>query len=205
MRPISGLERPWAQWLIVGLCALLITVTASVAIGLRAASREIARLRAADLEARVEREQLERRLAREQSTRESLTLELSRHRTRAAAAGELPTLTLSPLRTRGAAPPEATVVPPPPTQLIDLRLVLPRGAERRYTHFVTAMRSWSGGDPIWSRGQLAPSLVDGRSTIVVRVPGEIFTPGAYEIAVTGAGGGPEADVASYELTVGAAR
>src|SRR5687767_2620166 len=102
MRPISGLERPWAQWLLLALSLLLIFVAAAVAIGLRRASREIERLRATDLEARVEREALERRLAREQSTRESLALELTRHRSRAGAARESPTLTLWPLSTRGA-------------------------------------------------------------------------------------------------------
>ena len=205
MRPISGLERPWAQWLLLALSLLLIFVAAAVAIGLRRASQEIERLRAVDLEARVEHEELERRLAREQSTRESLALELARHRSRAGAARELPTLTLWPLRTRRATPAEATVLPPAATELIDLRLVLPRGAERRHTHFQAAMRSWSGGDTIWSRGHLTPATVDGRPTIVTRVPGEILQPGAYEIAVTGAGGGPGSDVASYEVTVGPLR
>jgi hypothetical protein len=202
MRPISGLERPWAQWLLVALSVLLIALAAWGAIGLRRASREIERIKAADLEARVEREQIERRLAREQSTRESLALELARHRTRAAEGSAPPTLTLWPLRTRGSIPPEATVALPSATQVIDVRLVLPRGVDRRHAQFHATMRSWSGGDTIWTRGRLTASSLEGRPTVVARVPGDVFQPGAYEIALTAGSGGAAAGVASYEVTIG---
>lgn len=204
MRPISGLERPWVQWLLVALSVLLIALAARGAIGLRRASREIERMKAADLEGRVEREQIERRLAREQSTRESLALELARHRTRAEGSAP-PTLTLWPLRTRAATPPEATVALPSATQVIDVRLVLPRGVDRRHTQFQATMRSWSGGDTIWSRGRLTASSPEGRPTVVARVPGDVFQPGAYEIALTGSSAGAAADVASYEVTIGSQR
>lgn len=205
MRPISGLERPWVQWLLVALSVLLIALAARAAIGLRRASREIERIKAADLEARVEREQIERRLAREQSTRESLALELARHRTRAAEGPAPPTLTLWPLRTRAATPPEATVALPSATQVIDVRLVLPRGVDRRHTQFQATMRSWSGGDTIWTRGRLTASSLEGRPTVVARVPGDVFQPGAYEIALSGSSAGAAADVASYEVTIGSVR
>jgi hypothetical protein len=187
---------------LVALSILLVALAAWGAIGLRRASREIDRIKAADLEARVEREQIERRLAREQSTRESLALELARHRTRAAEGSAPPTLTLWPLRTRGATPPEATVAPPSATQVVDVRLVLPRGADRRHTQFHAAMRSWSGGDTIWMRGRLTASSIEGRPTVVARVPGDVFQPGAYEVALTAGSAGAGADVASYEVTVG---
>lgn len=203
MRPVSGLDRPAVQWLLVALSLVLMALAGWGAVGLRRAGREVERLRAADLEGRLQRDQLEARLAREQSTRESLALELARARSGTVTAEKtLPTLTLTPLRARGATPPQATVTAPPPDALIELRLVLPRAAERRGAAYDIVVRSWSGGGTIWTRGAILSSSRDGRTFVPARMAGDVLAPGSYEVSLFAtAADGTRSEVASYEVTV----
>ena len=205
MRRVPGFERPLLQWVFVALALTLAALTATEAIALRRLRRAIEELRAADLNARLDREQMERRLSREQSARESFVLEVERLRGSVSPTGAGTTLTLSPLRARDATPPDATVMAPAPAQSIQLRLLLPGGRHEPSTRFAVSVRSWSSGRSIWSRGELAPSVVDGKAAIVARVTGDVLAPGAYEIGVsevTADGNGRE--VAFYEFAVGSA-
>lgn len=200
MRPVSGFDRPVVQWLFVALGVALVIAAAAEAIGLRRTAAQIEALRAADLNGRIERQQLEARVAREQAARESLSLELARAGGRAVAPA-LATLTLTPLTKRGATPPAPTVAPPAPDQTIELRLVLDAGARGSAKRYAIALRRWSGGEVVWSRGGLSMTTVDGRLMVTARITGDVLTAGSYEIALS-AGGSDNADVASYELSVG---
>jgi hypothetical protein len=202
MRPITGFERPLLQYVFVALAAVLIGTSVWGAVSVRRAAGEIERLRADDLNGRVERQQLERRAAREQSARESLSLQLARVQAGSAAGSNPPTLTLLPLTTRGAAPPPPTVMPPGPAQIIALRLVLPRGRSSRAATYQISVRSWTGGQTIWLRSGLPSSKADGREIVQANITGDVFAPGAYEVLLTGRGDGAQQDVASYEVSVG---
>lgn len=202
MRPVSGFDRPALQWMFVVVGLLLIAAVAGEAVGLRRARREIETLRTANLDARVRQEQLEGHLAREQATREALTLELARVRAGASAAPVQPTLTLTPLATRGAQPPAPTVAPPAPSQVIELRLVLPPRAAEDGKYSV-AIRTWSSGQTVWSRGGLFRKAAGGRHVVAALVTGDVFAAGAYEIVVSRVSGDAGVDVASYEVAVGA--
>ena len=203
MRPVSGFERPALQWLFVALGVVLVVIAAGEAVGLRRARSQMHALRAADLNARVEREQLQSRAAREQSARESLTLEVGRLRAgRPGASEPAPTLTLSPLQKRGATPPDATVERPAETQAIQLRLVLPPGRPPHASSYAVVVRTWSGGDTIWSRSGLSVSTVDNRAMVTAFITGDVFAPGAYEIALIGTSTGNKTeDIAAYEIAV----
>jgi hypothetical protein len=201
MRPVSGFERPGLQWSFVALGVLLLVVAAGEAVGLRRARGQMEALRAADLGARIERDQLQARAAREQSARESLSLEVGRLRANQPGASQ-PTLTLSPLQKRGAKPPEATVEKPADNQVIQLRLVLPPGRPSRATSYTVVVRTWSGGDTIWSRSGLSSSTVDNRQTVTAYLTGDVFAPGAYEIALSGSPADMKTtEVAAYEVAV----
>ncbi len=209
MRPVSGFERPIVQWVFMLLGGLLIAVAAAEAVGLRRGRAQIESLRAANLNARVQQEQLENRLTREQATREALTLELARIRSllsgarpeafdgAATPAGQ-PTLTLTALAKRDAQPPEPTVVQPPAGQAIQLRLVLPSARREPSARYTVALRTWSGGDLVWQRSGLAGSIVDGKPMVTAFVTGDVFGPGAYEVALTATSGG---EIAMYEVGV----
>ncbi len=204
MRPISGFDRPVLQYLFVVLALSLIGVAAWGAVSVKRATREIERLHAEELNARVEREHLEARAARERSARESLALQLARGRAGSdSKAADMPTLTLAPLGRRGPAPPPASVAPPAPAQVIALRLVLPRGADPRATTYQVAIRTWSGGLTIWSRGGLSAIDVDGRRVVQAQITGDVFAPGSYEALLTIlTADGAQQDVGAYEVTVG---
>ena len=204
MRPISGFDRPGLQYSFVGLAVVLIAVGAWGALSVKRAAREIERLHAAELSARVEREQLEARAARERSARESLALQLGRSSRGAGLQNaDLPTLTLTPVTRRGPAPPPATVAPPASAQVIALRLVLPRGANARGNSYQITIRNWSDGLTVWSRGGLSATEADGRRVVQAQVTGDVFTAGSYEALLTiAATDGSRQDVASYEVTVG---
>lgn len=209
MRPISGFDRPALQYLFVVLSVVLIAVAAWGAVSVRRAAREIERLHASELNGRLEREQLEARAAREQSARESLALQIARSKSGETTTGkmtEVPSLTLMPLARRGPEPPPPTVAPPQPEQVIALRLMLPRGVDPREGSYQIAIRSWQGGQTIWSRGALAATRVDGRGAVQAYLTGEVFGAGSYEALLTGTGpdGAPK-EIASYELTVGSVR
>jgi len=200
MRQVSGFERPAVQWLFVGVGVVLIGVAASEAVALRRARTQIDSLRAADLNARIEQERLQAQVAREQAARESLTLQLARQSGTGAPVVQ-PTLTLSPLSRRGAQPPEPTVVKPADNQVIQLRLLLPASAKSEVPRYRIAVRLWSGGDAVWSRGGLTMSTVDGQRMVTALNSGDVWSPGAYEIALTTDAGDKSADVAAYEVGV----
>jgi len=202
MRPVSGFERPAVQWFFIGLGIALIVIAATEGTALVRARREIALLRAADVDNRTELDRVRAHVAREQAAREALTLELARQRGAGVAVTQ-PTLTLSPLTKRGSQPPDPTVAQPVEHQTIQLRLVLPPRAElaadARYT---ITVRSWSGGDIVWSRSGLAMSTIENRRMVTCFITGDVFAPGAYEISLARAvSGAAPADVASYDVAV----
>jgi hypothetical protein len=200
MRQVSGFERPFVQWLFVASGMILIAVAAGEAVALRRARAEIESLRAADLNSRVEADRLRDQVTREQAARESFSLELARQRGAAAPATQ-PTLTLSPLTTRGAQPPDPTVVKPADSQLIQLRLILPSSAKSGAGRYRIAIRTWSGGDAVWSRSGLAMSTIENRRMVTAFISGDVLAPGAYEVILTTDAGDKSSDVAVYELAV----
>lgn len=202
MRPVSGLERASVQWVFVALGVVLVVVAVAEAVGLRRLRSEIEILRAADLNGRVEREQMQARVARVQSAREALSLEVGRLRGGTQPAASQPTLTLSPLTRRGPKPPDPTVERPSDNQSIQLRLLLPPGRAAGATRYLVVVRTWSGGETIWSRGGLLPSKSDGQSMVTAFITGDVFALGAYEISL--AEMSPDnkpVEVAAYEVAV----
>jgi hypothetical protein len=201
MRPVSGFERPGLQWLFIALGIVLVAVAAGEGTALLRARTQIATLRAADLNARSEIDKLSVQVAREQAARESFALQLARQRGAGPAVTQ-PTLTLSPLIKRGAQPPDPTVAKPADHQSIQLRLVLPRQAESQDARYAVLIRTWSGGDTVWSRNGLAATTVDNRRMVTAFVTGDVFAAGAYEILLTRiVSGGSPGDVASYEVAI----
>ncbi len=200
MRPISGFERPVVQWVFVGLSLVLIASAGGAAWAARRANATAAALRAAEEGGRLERQHLEAQLARERSTREALSLELARQReTGGGPARVMPTLTLTPVGTRGHTPPQPTVTTQHATQLIELRLMLPPGADR-YARFEVVLRDWSTGDLAWSRGGLGAGTIDRQRMLSTFVTGDVFRATAYELLVSGiTGNGQRREVASYEV------
>ena len=202
MRPVSGFERPGLQWLFVAIAVVLVGLAAAEAVGLRRLRGQVESLRASDLNGRIERERLEARIARERAAREAFSLEVDRLRGSAHVGASEPTLTLSPLTRRGATPPDPTVERPAANRAIQLRLLLPPGPALRGSTYSMAVRAWSGGQTIWSRSGLAPSTVDGRAMVSALLTGDVFTPGAYEVALTAVSSDNKiADVAAYEIAV----
>jgi hypothetical protein len=202
MRPVSGFERPGLQWLFVATAVVLVGLAALEAVGLRRLRGQVESLRASDLNGRIEREQLQARMAREQSAREAFSLEVARLRGGPHAGASQPTLTLSPLTRRGATPPDPTVERPADNQAIELRLLLPPGPASRASNYRVAVRAWSGGETIWSRSGLAASTVERQTMVTAFVTGDVFAPGAYEVALTAVSSDKKvADVAAYEIAV----
>jgi hypothetical protein len=202
MRPVSGFERPGLQWLFVATAVVLVGLAALEAVGLRRLRGQVESLRASDLNGRIEREQLQARMAREQSAREAFSLEVARLRGGPHAGASQPTLTLSPLTRRGATPPDSTVERPADNQAIQLRLLLPPGPASRASNYRVAVRAWSGGETIWSRSGLAASTVERQTMVTAFVTGDVFAPGAYEVALTAVSSDKKvADVAAYEIAV----
>jgi hypothetical protein len=204
MRPVRGLEQPASQWMLIALGVLLIMVAGAESMGIRRARSTIEELRTANLNARTERQQLETRLAREQAARESFALELGRTRgSLSTAAAPEPTLTLSPLVTRRPTPPDATVAVPPPAQSVLLRLMLPTGQRQPGSRYAIALRSWSQGYMVWSRGDLHTSAIDGKAAVVARLTGDVLAAGAYEIRLTDVTvATAPVDAAFYEIAIG---
>jgi hypothetical protein len=202
MKPISGLERPWIQWLFVFLGFVLVGVVAWQVVSLRRQRETVERLRAENMNARLERQQLESRVAREQSTREALALELARRRaTGEETPREIPTLTLAPLVSRGSKPPIATVPAQSGLQIVELRLVLPKG-RGGHTRYEAVLRDWSGGDVVWSRGGLVATTIDGQRLVAAHVTGDVLSSGTYEILLWGITmDGQKEEVAAYEVGV----
>jgi len=187
VRPVSGFERPTFQWLFILLGIVLIAVAGGAAWHARRTAAAATELRVAHEQARMEGQRLDAQLARERSTREALALELSRQR----AGGDaelprtMPTLTLMPGETRGPTPPAPSVAAQHATQVIELRLLLPRGEHSQYARFEVVLRDWSGGDVLWSRGGLLRSAIDGRAAVTVFLTGDVLHAGSYELLLSG--------------------
>lgn len=200
MRPVRGFDRPVLQWLFVAAGVLLMAVAIASAVALRRERRVIESLRAADLNARLERQRLELRVSQEQSAREAFALEAARARRSTAGVPEEPTLTLSPARTRGPVPPEPTVSAPAAAQPILLRLLLGTGRPDASRRYALSLRDWSGGGVRWSRSGLHATLVEGKPAVTARLTGDVLAPGAYEMLLTDVTGAP-AEAGVYELSV----
>jgi cell division protein FtsB len=204
VRPVSGFERPAIQWLFVLLGLVLIAVTGGAAWHARRTAAATAQLQANEEQARMEAQRLDAQLARERSTREALALELSR--LRAGGDAELPrtmpTLTLMPAETRGPTPPAPSVTAQHATQVIEVRLLLPRGEHSQYARFEVVLRDWSGGDVLWSRGGLVRSAIEGRAAATAFLTGDVLRAGSYELLLSGVTrDGKKDEVATYEVAV----
>lgn len=200
MRPVRGLDRPVVQWTFVALAAVLIVLAALLAIAVRRLNGTLQDLHASRLQERSEREQLEARLARERSTREALTLELGRLRSGTAggvAPRDVPTLTLQPLRSRESTPPPPTMSAPAPTQIVQLRLVLPPGADAARAPFTLTVRDWTSGEVRLTRGGLTAAAIERGKAVAAYVAGDVFPAGAHEVILRST----EGEIASYEITV----
>jgi hypothetical protein len=202
MRPVRGFERPVVQWLMMALSVALIAIAAWTAIALQRGSVMNEQLHAQLLQARLERQQIDARLVREQSAREALQLELARRRASESAPVQIPTLTLAPLTARGATPPQPIAAVIAPTQLVELRLELPRGDVRTLKSFTITARDWTSGATRWSRGHLLAQAVEGRTVVPALVTGDMLAPGSYELLLIGTSAdGASRDVAAYEVSV----
>jgi hypothetical protein len=197
MRPIPGFERPATQWTFAALALVLIGIVIAQGVILRNERQRTRNVHADSLNARLERDEMQLRLAREQSAREALAIEVGRLRGPRPGPSGVPSLTLSPHHSRGAQPPEPTVSPPAPDQVIELRLLLPPGANPRQV-FTIVVRGWSSGETLWSRAGLAAVSRDGREAVAAPMAGDVLARGAYEILLTAKDG---SDVASYEMGV----
>jgi hypothetical protein len=95
------------------------------------------------------------------------------------------------------------VNPPAPERLIALRLVLPAGSPIGGT-FTVSIRSWSGGEVLWMRGNLPVTVSDGPRMVIAPISGDLLAPGAYEISLSlqSANGQAREPVARYLVTVG---
>jgi hypothetical protein len=202
MRPVSGFERPWIQWTFVAIGLLLVGIAAAEAIAIRRAREATEEVRAAEMNARLDRQQFELQLAHERSTREALAIEVARLRGTASQHAEPPTLTLTPLVKRGPTPPEATVDQPPAQLPIQLRLILARTPPPGMKDATITLRSWSTGQTLWSRSGLAVATVDARPTVTALITGDALTAGAYELLLTAKDpAGQPVALATYEVTV----
>lgn len=200
MNPVKGFERPAVQWAFVSLAILLIALAAALSVATWRLAGTVRELRAARLEDWSARDQLGGQLSRERAAREALALELARVRgANAAGANPLPpTLTLEPLRHRESTPPPPTMTAPAPAQIIELRLVLPRGANRARPPYEMTVRDWVSGQVRLTRGGLTSTPLDaGGRAVKTYVAGEIFAAGSHEVILKSEDG----EVATYEITV----
>jgi hypothetical protein len=200
MRGIRGLERPALQWMLVGCSLVLVVAVGVLAWSVRSAGASIRQLHAQRLEASADRQRIEASLAREQASREALALELARRGTLSASPAA-PTLTLTPGRLRGAQPPAATVETIAPSQVVELRLVLPAKPVDSGATYTIRARDWSSGRTLWLRAGLTAVREGPRAWVPAHVAGDALRAGAYEILLTR--GEPEAavEVATYEVTI----
>ncbi|HET7617318.1 MAG TPA: hypothetical protein VFK20_02325 [Vicinamibacterales bacterium] len=197
MKRVNGFDTPAVQWAFVASGLVLMAVAVWAGFALRAERRALAAASATVTQLEDERDQLQASVERERAAREALALQLGRER-EASAPASPPTLTLQPIRTRSPRGPQ-TAVPQTPAPLVELRLVLPANAPA-HAAFTVKLRSWTGGDWLWSRGALTPATADGKPAILARVSSDVLTPGPYEFIVTTAGPSPQ-DVAVYEVSI----
>jgi hypothetical protein len=200
MRGIKGFDRPGLQWGLVAGCALLIVSVVAAAMTIRRANARMTDIEAVYQRARTQLDQMETDVARERAAREAFSHEVARLRAASPPGTPVPTLTVEPSTKRGATPPEGTTQAVIPEQVILLRLTLPPKAVQDSAAYQISARDWSSGQVRWVRGGLAPVKGERATFLVAHVTGEMLPPGAYELAVTLAG----AEVASYEMTIGAA-
>jgi hypothetical protein len=88
--------------------------------------------------------------------------------------------------------------------VIQLRLLLPAAAKTEAARYKIAVRMWTGGEAVWSRGGLTMSTVEGKRMVTSFITGDVLGAGAYEIALTTDAADKSADVAAYEVAVRAA-
>jgi hypothetical protein len=197
VKRVSGFETPAMQWAFVASGLILMAVAVWAGFALRAERRALAAASATVAQLQDDRDQLQASVERERAAREALTLQLGRER-EAAAPTSPPTLTLQPVRTRSPRGPQIAV-PQTTAPVVELRLVLPASAPE-HAAFTVRLRSWTGGDWLWSRGALAPATADGKPAVLARVSSDILTPGPYELILTTSGPSPQ-DVAVYEVSI----
>ena len=206
MRPVTGLERPVLQWMLVAACVVLTGLLAVTAASVRGKARQIQELLDAQRASRSDVDALHAQLARERAAREAFSVELARLRAQqpeAAGPALIPTFTLVPPTARRGSPPDPTLTAPENTQTIELRLVLPNGVTARYGEFQIAARDWSTGQTRWTTTAGMSGMVDGRRAVTAHITGEMLKAGTYEVVLT-----RSADVASapepiavYELGI----
>lgn len=196
MHGISGLDKPAVQWTFVACGVVLIAVCTGAGVALVRTRTSMDEVRREALQARIDREQVEASLARERSAREAFALQLGRER-QANAPPTVPTLTLAPVKTKSPRGPEIAV-PQTSAPVVELRLVLPRGAAADRPFTIT-LRSWTTGDVLWVRSGLHAGTADGRPAVVAPITSDVFVPGQYEILLTM--GAPATDVATYEVAI----
>lgn len=198
MRSLPGFDRAAVQWAFTAASIVLVGVTILVTLEVRRRSDDV-RMLTKELEgARAEISRLEGQLVRERSTREALALELGRRRDPSTSATP-PSLTLYPESRRTGQPPAASLAAPGPDGLIQLRLVLPAAVRVEATAPLDlALRDWSSGKVMWTRGNLRPDLVEHRSAVSAYVSGDLLASGAYELVLRNAAGDA---IASYELVI----
>lgn len=200
MRTVRGFERPAFQWTFVALAVLLAVVVAALSGTVWRLNGTLRELRTTQAGDRAEREQMLARLARERSTREALALELARLRAGSGVQDAVPgppTLTLEPLGTRDATPPPATMTAPAPAQIVELRLLLPRGAAANAGPYALTVRDWVSGDLRLTRGGLTAKTIDRARAVTAFVAGDVFAAGSHEVILRS----HETEIATYEITV----
>ena len=201
VRGISGLERPAIQWLFVGAGVTLLAVAVAAGVSLVRARRAVVLAVEQSQQVQRDRDQLDAALAHERATREALQLELGRERRGEppTAPPAPPTLTLQPVTTKSPTGP-SVAVPQPSVPLVEVRLQLPRGAAATQASYDITLRSWVSGDVLLTRHRLLPVTVDHLQAVAVRVPGDVFVPGQYELILTLTGPGAQ-EVATYEVAI----
>jgi len=196
VRGVSGFDRPIIQWTFVLAGAVLIAISTWTGVALTRARRAIAAARADAEQAHIDRDRLDEALTRERAARESFMLQLGRER-HARAATASPTLTLTPVTSRSARGPELAV-PTPGAALVQLRLLLPPRTPIDRP-FSIALRSWTTGDALWSRGSLRAAEANGKPAVLAMLASEVLQPGPYELLLTA--GNPASEVAIYEVSI----
>ena len=200
MRTVRGFERPAVQWTFVTLALVLTVLVVALSATVWRTNAAVREIRASQLNERRERDQLQAQLARERAAREALALELARLRggnsARSTAQGP-PTVTLDPLRGRDATPPPPTMTPPAATQIVELRLVLPRGADPQLAPYELTVRDWVTGQVRLTRGGLTSTPIAGGHAVRAYVAGDVFAAGSHEVILRS----KDSEIATYEITV----
>jgi hypothetical protein len=195
--PIRGLDRPIVQWSLLVLCVSLTTLGIWSVVRIRAVGARVRTLEAAVQIAERRAEELDRQLARERAAREAFAIGLQRER--AANAREkaaIVSFRLTPgLAFSGV--PDQQVTIPADAVAVQVELVTARRARRTYR---VGIRPITGGEELWTHARLRTRTSD--APLLVIVPPEILTPGAYELTlatVDNGGRREEAGVYIFEV------